>query len=219
MNLKDLKNDENINLYIRKSDEVLKAIGYSEHGFQHVNIVSHNARKILRELEYSDKEIELTGMAGYIHDVGNMINRKGHALNGAMLMHEYLLTNTALPLEDVIDICSAISHHDEGTAFPINPITAALIIADKTDARRNRVRSMMGGRDNIHYRVNFAVTESRLEVNKENRTIDFYLTIDTTICPVMEYFEIFMERTKLCVESAKVLNATFNLHINNLCLT
>lgn len=219
MTLKELKTDENINTYIKKADEVLKAIGYSEHGFQHVSIVSHNARKILRDLGFSNREVELVGIAGYMHDIGNVINRSGHAHYGAILSHKYLSENTDLDLEDILDITSAIGHHDEGTAAPISNIAAALIIADKTDARRNRVRSMMGGKENIHYRVNFAVTESKLNVDVENRKIDLFLTIDTSICSVMEYFEIFMDRTKLCVDSAKVLNATFNLHINNLCLT
>lgn len=218
MTLKELKNDEKLNKYIEKADEVLKSMNYTEHSFQHVNIVSQNAKKILKSLGYSNREIELVGIAGYMHDIGNVLNRHDHAQNGALLAHNYLSNNTNLELVDILDICSAIGHHDEGTAFPINSITAALIIADKCDARRNRVRSKMG-MDNIHYRVNFAVVGSNLEIDNEKKTIDLYLTIDTSICSVMEYFDIFMDRTKLCIQSAKVLGATFNLHINNLCLT
>lgn len=218
MNLKDLKNNEKLNAHIQKADDMLKTIGYTEHSFQHVNIVSNNASKILKELNYSKKEIELASIAGYMHDIGNLINRHNHAANGALLAYTFLINNTDFKIEDIIDITTAIGHHDEGTAYPVNPITAALIIADKCDVRRNRVRNKMGN-ENIHYRVNFSVKESEFIVDKNKRTIELKLTIDTSICSVMDYFEIFLERTKLCIESAKTLESTFILNINGHVLT
>lgn len=218
MTIKELKNNEELKTHINKADEVLKAIGYTEHCFQHVNIVANNAKKILKEFGYSKREQELVEIAGFMHDIGNVVNRYNHAMNGAILAYNFLLTKTDLPIEDVLDITSAIGNHDEGTAYPINPMTAALIIADKSDARRNRVRNKMGN-DNIHYRVNFAVVKSDLIVDKENKIINLDLTIDTEICSVMEYFKIFLERMELCIQSAKVLGAKFELTINNQKLT
>lgn len=218
MTLKELKNNDVLKAHIQKADDVLKSMGYTEHSFQHVNIVSNNARKLLKEFGYSQREIELAGIAGYMHDIGNVVNRFEHALNGSILAYNFLIQNTDLLIEDVLDITTAIGHHDEGTAYPVNAITAALIIADKCDVRRNRVRNKMGN-ENIHYRVNFAVTDSELILNKDTRTIELKLSIDTSICSVMEYFEIFLERIKLCLESAKVLESTFILNINGQILT
>lgn len=218
MTIKELKNNEDLKTHISKADEVLKAIGYTEHSFQHVNIVANNAKKILKEFGYSKREQDLVEIAGFMHDIGNVVNRYNHAMNGAILAYNFLLTKTDLPIEDVLDITSAIGNHDEGTAYPINPMTAALIIADKSDARRNRVRNKMGN-DNIHYRVNFAVVKSDLIIDKENKIINLDLTIDTEICSVMEYFKIFLERMELCIQSAKVLGAKFELTINNQKLT
>lgn len=218
MNIKDLKNNEELKVYIESADNILKSIGYTEHSFQHVNIVSNNAKRILREFGFSKREQDLVEIAGYMHDIGNVVNRYDHANNGAILAHQFLTSKTDLPIKDILDITSSIGNHDEGTAYPINPMTAALIIADKSDVRRNRVRNKMGN-DNIHYRVNFAVVKSELLLSKEDKKITLDLTIDTEICSVMEYFEIFLERIKLCLQSAKVLNASFELVINGQKLT
>lgn len=206
-----IKADENIKSYIRKADESLIALGYTEHSFAHVCKVADTASRILTVLGYSEREAELAAIAGYLHDIGNVINRIDHAQSGAVMAFRILDKMNADP-EDVATIITAIGNHDESTAFPVNAVAAALILADKTDVRRSRVRNQDMSHFDIHDRVNYAVSQSAVEVNKEEITLD--MTIDTAICSVMDYFEIFLSRMLLCKRSAEKLGIRFVLIIN-----
>ncbi len=206
-----IKADENIKSYIRKADESLIALGYTEHSFSHVCKVADTASRILTVLGFSEREAELAAIAGYLHDIGNVINRIDHAQSGAVMAFRILDKMNAEP-EDVATIITAIGNHDESTAFPVNAVAAALILADKTDVRRSRVRNQDMSQFDIHDRVNYAVSQSAVEVNKQEITLD--MTIDTTICSVMDYFEIFLSRMLLCKRSAEKLGIRFVLIIN-----
>lgn len=206
-----IKADENIKSYIRKADESLVALGYTEHSFPHVCKVADTASRILKVLGYSDREAELAAIAGYLHDIGNVINRVDHAQSGAVMAFRILDKMDAEP-NDVATIITAIGNHDESTAFPVNAVAAALILADKTDVRRSRVRNRDMSQFDIHDRVNYAVSQSAVEVNQEEITLD--MTIDTSICSVMDYFEIFLSRMLLCKRSAERLGIRFVLIIN-----
>lgn len=206
-----IKADENIKSYIRKADESLIALGYTEHSFAHVCKVADTASRILTVLGYSEREAELAAIAGYLHDIGNVINRVDHAQSGAVMAFRILDKMNAEP-DDVATIITAIGNHDESTAFPVNAVAAALILADKTDVRRSRVRNQDMSQFDIHDRVNYAVSQSAVEVNKEEITLD--MTIDTSICSVMDYFEIFLSRMLLCKRSAEKLGIRFALIIN-----
>lgn len=206
-----IKADENIKSYIRKADESLVALGYTEHSFPHVCKVADTASRILKVLGYSDREAELAAIAGYLHDIGNVINRVDHAQSGAVMAFRILDKMDAEP-DDVATIITAIGNHDESTAFPVNAVAAALILADKTDVRRSRVRNRDMSQFDIHDRVNYAVSQSAVEVNQEEITLD--MTIDTSICSVMDYFEIFLSRMLLCKRSAERLGIRFVLIIN-----
>lgn len=208
----DVKNNEAIKTYIKKADESLIALGYTEHSFAHVMKVAETAADILLELGYSEREAELARIAGYLHDIGNVINRVDHAQSGAVMAFRILDTMGCDP-EDTATIITAIGNHDESTAFPVNPIAAALIIADKTDVRCSRVRNIDRSSFDIHDSVNFAVKESRLTY-KKGEHITLTLTIDTKECVVMDYFEIFLGRMKLCRKAAAKLGLEFKLIIN-----
>ena len=208
----DIKNNEAIKTYIRKADESLIALGYTEHSFAHVTKVAETAADILLALGYSEREAELARIAGYLHDIGNVINRVDHAQSGAVMAFRILDTMGADP-EDTATIITAIGNHDESTAFPVNPIAAALIIADKTDVRYTRVRNIDRSSFDIHDSVNFAVKKSELTYEK-GAHITLTLTIDTNECVVMDYFEIFLGRMKLCRRAAKKLGLEFRLNIN-----
>lgn len=209
--LEDVKTNESIKKYIAKADESLIAMGYTEHSFPHVTRVSQVAYKILIERGYTEREAELAAIAGYLHDIGNVINRIDHAQSGAVMAFRILDKMEADP-EDIATIITAIGNHDEGTAFPVNPVAAALILADKTDVRYTRVRNQDISKYDIHDRVNYSVKESKVTINKED--ICLTLTIDTEFCPMIEYFEIFMERMLLCRKAAEKLGADFSLIIN-----
>lgn len=210
-----IRANEEIKSYIERADANLEAMGYTEHGFAHVHTVAKNAAKILSEFGYSKKEIELAKVAGYMHDIGNVVNRTDHAQSGSIMAFN-ILKSMDIDAYDIGLVCSAIGNHDEGTAYPVNSIAAALIIADKCDVRRNRVRKeMLGTNSAIHYNVNYSVSSSKMILNKENKSITLDLTIDTTLCSVMEYFEIFLKRMKLCKLCAEKLNLEFVLIINN----
>ena len=170
LNYIDIKNNEIINTYIKKADEVLLSIGYTEHSFAHVTKVSETAAYILTALNYSERDIELVRIAGYMHDIGNIVNRDMHSQTGAVIAYN-VLTNIGMEALDIADIVSAIGNHDEGTGAPINAITAALIIADKTDVRRSRVRNQQLTNFDIHDRVNYSVQSSSLIINSENNEI------------------------------------------------
>ena len=208
----DVKNNEAIKTYIKKADESLIALGYTEHSFAHVMKVAETAAGILLALGYSEREAELARIAGYLHDIGNVINRVDHAQSGAVMAFR-ILDNMGADAEDIATIVTAIGNHDESTAFPVNPIAAALIIADKTDVRFTRVRNIDRASFDIHDSVNFAVKESVLTYKKDEH-ITLTLTIDTKECVVMDYFEIFLGRMKLCRKAAASLGLEFKLIIN-----
>ena len=208
----DVKNNETVNTYIKKADESLIALGYTEHSFAHVTKVAHLASGILSEFGYSEREVELAKIAGYLHDIGNVINRTDHAQSGAVMAFRILDKIGADP-EDLATIITAIGNHDESTAFPVNAVAAALILADKTDVRYTRVRSRDMTNFDIHDRVNFAVKESNVTYKKDEH-ITLEIKIDTNECAVMDYFEIFLNRMILCRKAADKLSAQFRLVIN-----
>lgn len=210
---KDIKSNEQIKTYIRKADESLTALGYTEHSFAHVGIVAETAKYILSTLGYPEHQIELAQIAGYMHDIGNVINRVDHAQSGAVMAFR-LLDNIGVDPDDIATIISAIGNHDEDTAFPVNEVAAALILADKTDVRYTRVRNRDLSSFDIHDRVNYSVKEAKTTINEDKTMIILDLTIDTDVCPVMEYFEIFLTRMLLCKKAAEKLNLIFRLLIN-----
>lgn len=212
--LKQIKESEAIRTYIEKEDEALKALGYTEHSFAHVGKVSHTAGKILRSLGYTDREAELAEIAGYLHDIGNIVNRSEHAQSGAVMAFR-ILDNMGADPADIAAIINAIGNHDESTAVAGNPISAALILADKTDVRASRVRNDDLSTFDIHDRVNYSVKGADLDIATEDGEIRLELTIDTEFCSVMEYFEIFLTRMKLCVSAAEKLGLRFRLSVNN----
>lgn len=209
----DIKNNKEINTYIEKADLSLKALGYTEHSFAHVTKVAVNASYILETLEYDKHMIDLVKIAGYLHDIGNVVNRVDHSQSGAIMAFR-ILDHLRMNPADIADIVSAIGNHDEGTGVPVNPIAAALIIADKADVRRSRVRNTNAISFDIHDRVNYSVTGASLEINEEKTIIKLELQIDTEISPVLEYFEIFMNRMILCRKAAESLGLKFKLVIN-----
>ena len=202
-----------VRAYIQKSDESLMAMGFTEHSFAHVTRVAHTARDILARTGHSQREGELAAIAGYLHDIGNVINRNRHETSGA-LMAFYLLNTMGAEQEDIATIVTAIGNHDEATAFPVNDVAAALMIADKTDVRRTRVRDKASIAFDIHDRVNYAVVDSRVEVLTEEKEIRLNLSIDTASSPISEYFEIFLSRMILCRKAAEKLGYSFGLVIN-----
>ena len=207
----DVRQNQAINAYIQKADESLIALGYTEHSFPHVLKVASTASQILTELGYSPREAELAKIAGYLHDIGNIVNRIEHAQSGAVMAFR-ILDNMGAEAEDIATIVTAIGNHDESTAFPVNSVAAALILADKTDVRRTRVRRQPLEQFDIHDRVNFSVTHSQVMIEKTAITLD--ITIETEICDVLEYFEIFMERMLLCRRAAEQLKVAFHLIVN-----
>ena len=214
LSYENLKNDSEIISYVKAANDVLGAIGYTEHGLAHAVKTGTDASRILETLGYSERECELAKIAGLLHDTGNAINRTDHAQSGAFLAFE-LLRARNFPVEEVIAVTTAIGHHDEKTAAPVTPIAAALILADKSDVRTTRVRNRSTVYSDIHDRVNYAVFGSKIEVKKDEKLIILALSIDTLICPVMEYFEIFLDRMVLCKKSAAFLGCDFELIIND----
>lgn len=212
--LEDVKKDEEVQELVVGAQKQLDALGYTEHSIRHITIVSERAGKILEVLGYDKREIELAKIAGYLHDIGNSVNRTDHAHNGAILAY-HILERMGMPIKERVEIMMAIGNHDEGSGTAVSDISAALIIADKSDAHRSRVRNQNMASFDIHDKVNYAVTESQLLVNKEKRIITLQLTIDTKICPVLDYFEIFMDRTMMSKYAAKYLNVWFELLIND----
>ena len=204
--------DEVVKTYIQKADETLIALGYTEHSFAHVTRVAQLAGQILLTLGYSEREAELACIAGYLHDIGNVVNRVDHAQSGAVMAFRILDRMGAEP-EDIATIITAIGNHDESTAFPVNPIAAALIIADKTDVRYTRVRNQDFATFDIHDRVNYSVKESEVIIEKGSH-IELQLTIETKMCTVMDYFEIFLNRMILCRKASEKLGLDFRLMIN-----
>lgn len=209
----EIVKNESIKTYIRKADESLVALGYTEHSFAHVTRVANTAGNILTTLGYPERDIELAKIASYLHDIGNLVNRTDHAQSGAIMAFR-ILDHLGGNAEEIATIATAIGHHDEGTAFAVNPIAAALILADKTDVRRSRVRNREATTFDIHDRVNYSVEKSSTKINDEKTEITLELTIDTDLCPVMDYFEIFLGRMILCRKAAEKLGLKFRLNIN-----
>ena len=210
----DIRNDESIKTYINEADKVLLALGYTEHSFPHVVKTAKMAEMILLTLNYPKRTAELAKIAGYMHDIGNIVNRIDHAQSGAVMAFR-LLDRMGMDPDEIAQVISAIGNHDEGTAAAVNPIAAALILADKTDVRRSRVRNQDFSNFDIHDRVNYAVEESRIYFNEDNTAIILDLKIDTSISAVMDYFEIFLGRMLLCRKAAERLGLMFRLVIND----
>lgn len=213
MTLEDVKNDDEVKVLIQTAEKQLTAMGYTEHGNRHVGIVSELAGRILSELGYSEREIELAKIAGYLHDIGNSINRVDHAHSGAILAYD-ILKRMGMPLEDAAEVMMAIGNHDELTGNAVSVISAALILADKSDVHRSRVRNENLTRFEIHDRVNYAVEDAKVYVDANESKVYLKLKIDTEICPVIKYFEIFLDRMLMCKRAAAFLNIWFHLEIN-----
>ena len=209
--LEELKKDEEISIYITRADESLRALGFTEHSFPHVTRVAETAAYLLRTLGYDGHTVEIARVAAYLHDIGNLVNRVDHSQSGAIIAFR-ILEHKGMPAADIATIVTAIGNHDEGTGVPVNPLAAALILADKSDVRRSRVRNPDITTFDIHDRVNYSVTSSRLEV--VDGAIRLSLEIDTDISPVMDYFEIFLARMTLCRKAAATLGLPFRLVIN-----
>ena len=209
----DVRKSPEIKTYIQQADASLLALGYTEHSFAHVTHCALQASEVLQKLGYGEHEQELAKIAAYLHDIGNMVNRYSHALSGAMIAFQ-LLGKMGMPPEDLAAVVTAIGHHDEPTAFPVNAVSAAVILADKTDVRRSRVRNQATITFDIHDRVNFAVEASDFDLDTETQRMTLVLTINTEVCPVVEYFEIFLDRMLLCRKAADFFGYTFKLVIN-----
>ncbi|MGI6011034.1 MAG: HD domain-containing protein [Ruminococcus sp.] len=209
----DIKNNETIKTYITKADESLIALGYTEHSFAHVTRVAKTAAYILETMGYSKRDCELAQIAGYLHDIGNIVNRTDHAQSGAIIAFR-LLDHMGMDAAEAATIVTAIGNHDEGTAEAVNPIAAALILGDKTDVRRSRVRNEDKTTFDIHDRVNYSVKKSVVKINEEKSRIKLKLSIDTHYGSIMDYFEIFMDRMILCRKAAEFLGLGFRLIIN-----
>ena len=209
----DVKNNSYVKTYIEYADKSLSALGYTEHSYAHVGLVSKRAEYILSELGYKDKDIELVKIAAIMHDIGNVINRKDHSQSGAVMAFR-ILDNMGMDPEDIAKIVSAIGNHDEGDGVAVNHLAAALIIADKSDVRRTRVRNNDFTTFDIHDRVNYSVISSDLKINDDKTQINLILEIDTAISSVVNYFEIFLQRMIMCRKAASSLKLDFKLTVN-----
>ena len=210
-----VRQSDEIRTYITQADQSLLARGFTEHSFAHVTRCAEYAARILAKLGYGEHDQELARIAGYMHDIGNVVNRHDHAQTGAVMAFR-ILDKMGMEPADVAAVITAIGHHDDPTAFPVNPTAAALILADKTDVRRSRVRNKEHRSFDIHDRVNYAAERSELTLDPEAHTITLSLGINTEFCAVMDYFEIFLERMLLCRRAAEFLGLTFKLDINGL---
>ena len=210
----DVKSNETIRTYIQRADESLIALGYTEHSFAHVTHVAETAGYILKTLGYPDRTVELVKIAGYLHDIGNLVNRIDHSQSGAVMAFR-ILDNLNCDPAEIATIVTAIGNHDEGTGQPVNAVAAALILADKSDVRRSRVRNQDLSSFDIHDRVNYSVKKSQLKINEEHTLIKLKLSVDTAYGSIMDYFEIFMQRMILCRKAAEKLGLQFKLAIND----
>lgn len=210
---RQIRKNEEINLLIEKGNEILNELGYTEHSRKHASKVAETAGRILKELGYGKRKIELARIAGYMHDIGNSINRHDHAHSGAILAYQ-ILKETDMPLKEILAVTTAIGHHDEATGIAVDEVSAALILADKTDVRRNRVQNENPATFDIHDRVNYAALSSQLVMQKDKKTIQMEIELDDTICTVMDYFEIFLKRMLMCRRAAERLGCKFKLVAN-----
>ena len=213
MSYEEIRNNPTIRTYIQKADQSLAALGFTEHSFAHVTRVAEMAGYILTTLGYPERTVEIAKIAGYLHDMGNLVNRVDHSQSGAVMAFR-LLDNMGFDPEEISVIVSAIGNHDEGTGVPVSPVAAALILADKSDVRRNRVRNQDVSSFDIHDRVNYSVTKSELKINEAHTLIKLKLSVDTRYGSVMDYFEIFLQRMVLCRKAAEKLGLQFKLMIN-----
>ena len=213
MTYQEIKQNEEVLAYIKKGNADLGVLGFTDHSEAHTALVAERAAFILDKFGYSEHEKELVKIAGFMHDIGNFINRKNHAEYGAILAND-ILKQTDMSLEDRVVVVSAISNHDESTGGAKDPISAALIIADKTDVRRNRVRTVDKAKFDIHDRVNYAVTDTQLDIDMEKKVISLNLIVDESICSMYEYFDIFLNRMIMCRGAAEILGAKFKLLVN-----
>lgn len=213
LDYKKIREDEEINLLIEKGNEILKELGYTEHSRKHAAKVASEAGRLLEQLGHKTQKVELARIAGYMHDIGNSINRHDHAHTGAILAYQ-ILQKKGMDLNKILTVTTAIGHHDEETGTAVDEVSAALILADKTDVRRNRVQNPNPANFDIHDRVNYAALSSELLVDREKKIIQMNLELDDTICSVMDYFEIFLKRMLMCRRAAEKLGCRFKLHAN-----
>ncbi|MEA4964753.1 MAG: HD domain-containing protein [Oscillospiraceae bacterium] len=211
--LDQIRKNEAVNTYIAKADESLVSLGFTEHSFAHVGIVAANAKYIMETLGFPEREVELVQIAAYLHDIGNLVNRVEHSQSGAVMAFR-ILDKLGMDPAEISEIVTAIGNHDEGTGRPVSPMAAALILADKSDVRRSRVRNQDATAFDIHDRVNYSVKKAELKINETHTLIKLKLSVDTHYGSVMDYFEIFMERMILCRKAAEKLGLQFKLMIN-----
>ena len=212
--LEDVKNNKKVKIYIEKSDKYLESIGYTEHGFRHAKITAKIAEDVLARLKFPSGEVELAGIAGYLHDIGNLMGRDFHGQGGSLLAAN-ILEEAGMETEKIATVLGAIGNHEDEEHIPANAVSAAVILADKSDVHKSRVRNPSMIKFDIHDRVNYAAKKSILKVDNEKKNITLELIIDTSISQVMEYFEIFLTRMNVCRKAANFLNCSFNLIINN----
>ncbi|MDP9297746.1 MAG: HD domain-containing protein [Actinomycetota bacterium] len=210
--LEEVQANKELSLYISSADRVMEAMGFTEHGFRHANLVASIAYQVLHRLEYPERDASLACVAGYLHDVGNALARDAHGQTGALLVYHALRDD--VPGADLMPILAAIANHEETEGTAVSPVSAAVILADKSDVHRSRVRKSGQIDADIHDRVNHAVEQSFLRVDSDARTVSLELTIDTQFSQVMEYFEIFLGRMQMCRHAAERLDARFRLVIN-----
>lgn len=214
LRFEDIVNDEAIRTYIKAADESLKALGYTEHSFAHVTKAAATASDILTSLGYDERTVELSRIAGFMHDIGNLVNRTDHSQSGAIIAFR-ILDKMGMSADEIATVVTAIGNHDEGTGVPVSPVAAALILADKSDVRRSRVRNVDFASFDIHDRVNYSVEESHLSMSEDKKNLILILKIDTAISSVMDYFEIFLGRMSMCRKAAERLGLSFKLVINS----
>ncbi len=210
--LKEIKKNKKIEILVNHANDMLEHIGYTEHGRRHVGYVSNTAGNILEQLGYDERTVELARIAGWIHDIGNSINRKHHGMNGALLIYP-LLTEMNMDMEEIAVLMSAVGNHEEETGVPVSPVSAALIIADKSDAHRTRVRRGKYDPFDIHDRVNYSIKNNDVKVDVKNRTINYEMDMDDT-SSVMEYMQIFLTRMIMCEQAAEFLECKLNIVVN-----
>jgi len=209
--IKEIQKSEEVKVLLLASSDQMDSLGYTEHSFRHCRLVSNKCGEIIKQIGEDDHMIELARIAGYIHDIGNAVNRNNHAMSGALLAYDMLLRK-GMSYADATLVMMAIANHDEGEGSPVSKIAAALILSDKADVHRSRVRNRDQETFDIHDRVNYAATTSSLLVMDQKAKLE--IEIDTSICPVMDYFEIFLNRMKMCRNAATFLELTFELYIN-----
>ncbi len=218
LTLEDVKTDASVIAMIEQADRSMNALGYTEHGFRHADLVAHISHNIIDKLGFPGRDAELAAVAGYLHDIGNAVSREFHGVTGALLARS-TLEKMGFPLNEIVSIMSAIGNHEEEYGHPTSEIAAATILADKSDVHRSRVRNPDMAAFDIHDRVNYAAEKSYLKVEAEEGSISLEIVINTKISTVMEYFEIFLSRMIICKKAAEFLDSKFNLIINNTILT